>query len=71
MNLPNPPREWTERFQAELQRAIVQADRYNVKQNQRLEIADNGTELVLISPDGGKWKLSVDNTGTLTTSSVT
>jgi hypothetical protein len=70
MILPSAPREWSARFQAELQRAIAEADRYNLKQNQRIELVEGGTELVITSPDGTKWKLSVDNTGTISTNSV-
>lgn len=70
MNLPTPPQNYSARFQTEMQRALEQADRYNLKQNQRLELAENGTEAVLVAPDGGKWKLTVDNSGNLQTTSV-
>ena len=47
-------------------------DGQSFKKGERIEI-DGGdqSELVLISPDGTKYKLSVDNSGNLSTTSVT
>ena len=47
-------------------------DGQSFKKGERIEI-DGGdqTELVLISPDGTKYKLSVDNSGSLIATSVT
>ena len=47
-------------------------DGLNIKIGERMEVnGGDQTELVLISPDGTKYKLSVDNSGSLIATSVT
>lgn len=68
MNLPFVPATYSARAEQERNRVIRQADQQNHKRNRDVEIG-NG-RLILTAPDGGRWSVTVDNAGNLTTTSI-
>lgn len=65
-------KEYEQGYMNNLVNELENRDGLNVKIGERMEVnGGDDTELVLISPDGTKYKLSVDNSGNLSTTSVT
>lgn len=64
MNLPSPPQKYS--TPAENQRNIVlsQADAQNLKRNTDIDMA-SGSKLVLRSPNGSRFNITVSNAGVL------
>ena len=65
MKLPNfiQPRDWSA-----IRGIIERADKQNLKRGQDLEVG--GGRLILTSPNGTRYEVTVDNAGTLTTSAL-
>lgn len=61
MKLENPPLEYNQSYEIERNKQIELTDLNNQKRN---------TDVVLVSPDGTRYKLQVDNSGNLTTTSI-
>lgn len=69
MKLQNPAPTYTPRAELERNRAIEAADRDNRKKMQDVEITSE-ERLILSSPDGTRWKITVDNAGTISATSL-
>jgi hypothetical protein len=69
MNLQRPPAQYDARSQAALQEEVERADRDNFKRGQDLLIV-NGERVILKSPNGSAWALTVSNTGVLGTAAA-
>ena len=63
MRLPTPPERYERRHMEDVQREIERADDENLKRNRNILMSPT-TFIVLVSPDGSTWKLTVDDTGT-------
>lgn len=61
------PRQ-TDRNLTEMARQIEQADAMNYKRDRDLEIGDN--RLILTSPNGSRYALTVDNAGVIGTTAL-
>lgn len=61
------PRQ-TDRNLTELARQIEQADAMNYKRDRDLEIGDN--RVILTSPNGSRYALTVDNAGVIGTTAL-
>lgn len=74
MRLPIPPEEWTRDYQQRVNAEIERADADNRKSGRDIEMSrSDGTRkerVILIAPDGGRWALVVDNSGTLSTTAT-
>ena len=68
MKLPNPAGAYNPRMEIERNRQIEQADAQNRKQGRDVEIGNN--KLVLRSPDGSRWQITVSNTGTISATAL-
>lgn len=64
MRLPNPPDGYSRADQAEIRRQVEQADNENHKRNRDVEIG--GGRLILKSPNGARWSITVSNAGVIT-----
>lgn len=69
MQLPTVPTRYVspEWARAAVQ-ALEEADRENLKRGVDLELVDEA--LILRSPDGSRWALTVDNSGVLGTTAL-
>jgi hypothetical protein len=63
MILPKPMPAYDARNETELRAALEREDRNNQKRNQ--DIAIEGRRLVLVSPDGSRFALTVSDAGVL------
>ena len=63
MKLPNPAGSYNPRMEIERNRQIEQADGQNRKQGRDVEVGRN--KLVLRSPDGARWSITVSNAGAI------
>ena len=61
------PRQ-TDRNLTEIARQVEQADKQNYKRDRDLEIGDN--RVILTSPNGSRYALTVDNAGVLSAIAV-
>lgn len=61
------PRQ-TDRSLTEMARQIEQADAMNYKRDRDLEIGDN--RVILTSPNGSRYALTVDNAGVIGTTAL-
>jgi len=68
MILPNSPNAYDQGVESQRNLQLEQADDMNRKKNQDIELRND--RLILQSPDGTRYKLSVDNTGNLTAVSL-
>lgn len=64
MKLPRPPIRYDERFQQQQQAALERELQRCHKRNEDMEMGR--TRLILSSPNGSRFALSVDNAGALT-----
>lgn len=69
MNIPRPPASYDQRTEQERNRAIEQADQLNLKKNEDLRII-SPVRLIMDSPDGTEWVITVDNTGAFAATSL-
>lgn len=74
MRLPLPPNEWSRDYQQRLNSELERADADNRKAGRDIEMSrGDGTRterVILIAPDGGRWALTVDNSGNLSTTAA-
>lgn len=68
VKLAQAPAQYDRQDQATLRAAIIAADRLNLKSNVNVEFVDN--KLILRSPNGTRYYLTVDNAGALGTTAV-
>tara|TARA_R110000782_G_scaffold31770_1_gene77810 strand:+ start:3030 stop:3236 length:207 start_codon:yes stop_codon:yes gene_type:complete len=68
MILPNSPNAYDQSVESQRNLQLEQADDMNRKKNQDIELRND--RLILQSPNGTRYKLSVDNTGNLTAVSL-
>jgi len=82
LRLGSPPREYDESYSTYIPRVrewlryeisrnmdLEQADKSNFKHFEDLDLA-NRERLILVAPDGGRWSLTVDNSGNLGTAAA-
>ena len=67
--LPDPPSEYSAAFQSELNNAIREIEDNSLKLNED-NFVDTGS-LVIKSPNGKLWRLSVNDTGDIISSQTT
>ena len=69
--LTKPKKEYDEKYMNYLVAEVEQRDGLSFKKGERIE-ANGGdqTEVVLVSPDGTKYKLEVSNAGVLSTTAT-
>tara|TARA_R110001606_G_C15177036_1_gene628853 strand:+ start:33 stop:257 length:225 start_codon:yes stop_codon:yes gene_type:complete len=69
--LPQSPQEYDFRYQSQLINELEVRDGQSVKKGERVELnGQDNTQAVLISANGTKYKIQVDNSGNLSTTSV-
>lgn len=68
MRLPPPSASYDARLEIERNRQIEDADRNNQKRGQDMEVAPG--RLILTSPDGTRYALTVSNAGALGTAAL-
>lgn len=68
MKLPVSPAVFTAQWGSEITRRVEQLHRETVKTNSDVNIADG--RLILTSPDGTRFSITVDNAGTLAATAV-
>lgn len=69
LNLSRPPEQYSTRDQAEVRRTLQLEDAVNFKKGQDVRLA-RGERLVLYSPNGTAYQVTVDNAGNLSTSAA-
>lgn len=67
--LPSAPLEYNTRDQANVRKALQEADQQNIKTRRDIYLVQ-GERLILKSPNGTKYALEVDNSGVLSTTAV-
>ena len=68
MKLPNPAAQYTPRMEIERNRQIEAADAQNRKQGRDLDVGRN--KLILRSPNGTRWNITVSDTGTISATAL-
>lgn len=69
MTLPVPSERYSQPHQAAVQDAIERELGLAIKRGQDINIYPP-VKLVLVSPDGSRWAVEVDNTGVLSTTAL-
>ena len=69
MKLPFPPADYNRDTEAQRNLILEQADAKTFKRDADIEIK-TPQRLILVSPNGTKWKITVDNSGTLTAANL-
>ena len=64
MKLPTPPVKYDQSFEAQRNAFIEQMDQQSLKRQTDIEIV-TPQRLILRSPNGNRWQLSVSNAGAL------
>lgn len=68
MNLPAPTPQYSQANEVALRRALEQEDRRNRKVGADVEIGRE--RLVLRSPDGARWSVTVSDAGVLSATAI-
>lgn len=68
MKLPQQPLIYSRGVEQERNRSLELADKQNFKRNQDVELVDN--RLILRSPDGTRWSITVDNAGVISATAI-
>lgn len=68
MKLPTPADKYDRTLASEAHRLIEQADRQNLKRGEDINLGS--ARVILTSPDGTRYALTVANGGTLSTTAV-
>ena len=66
--LPSVTEEYDPRQERERDRVLILADSENFKRHRDVQLTKE--RLILVAPDGGRWQVTVGNTGTLSTVSL-
>ncbi len=70
--LTRPPQEYTSRFMNYLVDQIESITGLSYQKGERVEFNGvDGSEIVLVSPNGTKYKIEVNNVGVISTTTVT
>lgn len=69
MILPTPPERFDIGYMVRLNSALEAADRYNLKRGAQIELSSD-TQLVLTSPNGSRFALTVADDGTLSAAAI-
>jgi hypothetical protein len=64
LNVPSPSSTWTPAYQIRVNQALESNDITNRKKNTDIELG-LAEKLILRSPDGARWQITVSNTGVL------
>ena len=70
LTLPRAPRAYDPAADQSVRGLIEAADRENLKRGRDLDLGAPAAGLILTSPDGARWRLSIGNDGALVTSAV-
>lgn len=68
MKLPLPAQVYNRQGEIERNRTLEQADRWNHKRGQDVEIGE--TRLILTSPNGTRYSITVDNAGVISATAL-
>lgn len=68
MKLQQAPERWTPEFQNKLNSVLENEDRKNLKNGSNIELVQN--KLILRSPNGSRFALSVSNAGVLSATAL-
>jgi len=68
MILPSAPAQYGQNEQAGVRRILETADKQNRKKTEDVEVAKQ--RLILTSPDGTRFNITVSNTGTISATSL-
>lgn len=68
LNVPQPPFQWSRDWVIRLLSALSSADLANRKTGADVEL--KAERLILRSPNGTRWQITVSNTGTVSASTV-
>lgn len=68
MILPDIPQQYNPFIERERKLTLETEDRRNRKTGQDVEVGDE--RLILTSPNGTRWSVTVDNSGVLSTTSL-
>lgn len=68
MRLPNVPLQYQPNTERERNRSLELEDKKNQKRDADLDLG--GNKLILTSPDGTRYNVTVDNAGNLSTSAL-
>ena len=63
LSLPQPSAQYDQNNEAQARSEMMRADDQNMKKTQDVDISKR--RLILQSPDGNLWSVTVGNTGTL------
>lgn len=69
LTLPSAPAQYNRQDQMNMRQALQEADKKNLKAQKDIYLVQ-GERLILKSPNGTKYALSVDNSGVLSTTAV-
>lgn len=69
MKLPIPGPRYDETRENLRNNMLEQSDKQNIKRYENIEIRDPQL-LVLVSPNGSRWKITVSNTGALSATAI-
>lgn len=65
LTLPRAPGAYDPRGEQTVRGLIEAADRDNLKRGRDLDLGNATVGLILVSPDGSRWRLTVADDGTL------
>jgi hypothetical protein len=68
MNLPSPTPQYSEKDQAQTRNILELEDKNNHKRNRDVEIGTS--RLILTSSNGTRYKITVDNSGNISATSI-
>lgn len=68
MNLPRPTQQYSEQDQSVTRSMVEQADAENHKRNRDIEVSPG--RLIIKSPNGTRYSITVSNTGTITATAI-
>lgn len=69
MNLPTPGTNYDPRAEAVKNRVLEQADAMNLKRQADIDVV-SGSRLILTSPNGTRYSITVSNAGALAATAV-
>jgi hypothetical protein len=67
LTLPRAPRAYDPMNEQSVRGLIEAADRDSLKRGRDLDLGAAAAGLILVSPDGARWRLTVGDDGALTT----
>ena len=63
--LPAAPKAYEQKNEQDTRSKLVAEDLLNLKKNTDINLGPATVGLILISPNGTRWRLTIDNTGAL------